>query len=209
MKMLNYEAHAGLGVIFPAKTFIVEGQADIYVISPGPLNDETVKELRSAQKTLHFIAPNNVHHLHLKKAKELFPDSNFYGPRRSMDKSGLSLMPLSELPGHDLQQFKIEGNKAMSETAFHNKHTNELILTDLIFNMRHEMNFVTKLVFKMAGVYHKVGTSRLIKMTIDNKKQFKQSLEQLLTLNPSKVYLNHGDAISGEVFRRHIESLTR
>lgn len=208
MKILEYTAHAGMGIIFRAKTFIIEGKENIYIISPCNLDSSIRNELEKSPKRLHFIAPNNVHNIHLSKVKEYFPKASFYGPKRSMKQSGVSLKDITELPKDDLKTVFIDGNKAISETCFFIKETNELIVTDLIFNMHHEMNFPTKLMMKVVGTYHKVGTSRLFKMAINDKEAFKKSLDELLDLEPKKIFVNHGEPLNLEEFQQHLKSLS-
>ncbi len=207
MRVLNYSVNAGLGVIFPAKTFIIEGESDLYIISPGPLNEEMIKELRKSNKTINFISPNNFHNMYLSYAKDLFPNANFFGPKRSMKVSEVDLKPLNELKQSELKQIQIKGHKTLSETCFYNINTKELILTDLIFNMRHKMNFMSKTAFIMAGTYHRIGTSRLVKLGINNKEQFKQSLIELSKLDTTSIYLNHGSKLTPDEFKQHIDQL--
>lgn len=208
MKIENYSANAGLGIIFPAKTFIIEGEDNIYIISPGPLSDNVVNNLKSINKEKHFIAPNNFHNLYIATVKKEFPDANLYGPKRAMEKSGVELKPISELPDSDIKSYKINGNKSLSEYVFYLIKSKELIITDIIFNMNHQMTLPTKLMFKLVGVYHRIATSKLVLKSIDDKAAFNDSLKELLNLKPQKIYLNHGDELSHEDFEKHIKSLT-
>lgn len=207
MKIIEYKAHAGFGIIFPAKTFLAETESQIYIISPGPLNEDVMSKLSKTSKKINFIAPNNVHNMYLKQAKENFPKANFYGPKRSQKQSGVELLPTKSLPQDDIETIFIGGNKAISETCFFLKTTKELILTDLIFNMHHKMNFPTKMAMKMAGTYQRLGTSRLFLSAINDKEAFKRSLKKLLSLDPEKVYVNHGEALTKEQFENHVKKL--
>ena len=205
MKIQNYKANAGFGVIFPAKTFIYEGELDVYLVSPGPLDEQCKKEIVSLNKNIHIIAPNNFHHMHIKKAKESFPLANFYGPKRAQTMSEVELINTSELPDRDLKSINILGHKTLGETCFYIDKIKTLIITDLIFNMHHKMNLASKLTFMLVGCFHKLGMSKLIKRTIDDNDVFRESLQGLLKFPFEQVLINHGDSLSRDEFVQFIE----
>ena len=207
MKIVNYTANAGFGIIFPAKTFIKEFDNDIYIISPGDLSDSDINELRNSNKALHFIAPNSFHNLYLKKMHKQFPGASFYGPKRAQEQSRIKLDRSENIPTHDLSVFPINGIPALKESFFYFKKSKELVITDLVFNMHHKMNLATKLAMKLAGTYHKLGTSRLVKSSIKDKQEVLNSLAMIKELEVEKVYLNHGDNISFQELKIHLESL--
>lgn len=197
--ILHYTA-GGAGVIFPAKTFIIEEDTSFIIISPGPLTPDVITKFKNTTKELVFIAPNNFHNLHLKAMYDLFPKAKFYGPKRAAKASGVSLENTKKFSAPNIENIFIQGNSSLSETCFFYKPEKKLIVTDLFFNMNHEMNLMTKLVMKMAGTYKKVATSRIIKFTTDDKLLFKQSLQTLSHLDIDEVIPNHGDSISKEMF---------
>jgi hypothetical protein len=202
MEIINYEAHAGFGVTFPAKTFLIQDSKSYFIISPCDLPKETIDLLLESNKVINFISPNNFHNLHIKKMKELFPNSKFYGPKRSAKQSGVELNNSKHLSSEDIEFIYLEGNNTLSETCFYHKPSKTLIITDLFFNMKHEMNISTKLAMLMAGTYKKLGTSRIIKLSIKDKKAFKDSLNYILSLPIEKVVPSHGDPIDKQEFKR-------
>ena len=122
-----------------------------------------------------------------------------------MKVSGVDLTPISELPNHELRAIPIKGNKTLAETCFYDVRSKELFITDLVFNMNHKMNFATKVAIKMAGAYHKVATSRIIKFSTKDKEAFKKSLSELLELKLDKVYVNHGDPLTKSELEKHFK----
>lgn len=206
IKIIPYTANAGLGLIFPAKTIIIQ-EDNTYIISPGPLQ---IKDVPNVGK-IHFIAPNGFHHFHLAHMKKLFPSASFYGPKRAMRQSGVELLPLSDLNNNKdhIKLISIHGHKTLAETCFYYEHSKTLIVTDIFFNLNHEMSLASAMWFKLFGVYHQVATSKLLQLTMNNKGQFYNSLNQLLDFPFETIILNHGDSISRDEFIQYLNNLKR
>ncbi len=207
MKIFNYQAKAGFGVIFPTKTFVIEVNDKTLIISPSQIiaEDKSFRDLK--HKDLIFIAPNNFHHMHLKTMKDIFPQAKFYGPKRSSRVSGVNLEDLNNLKLKEIKIIKLKGLKNLSESVFYLKQEKILIVTDLIFNMHHHMNLPTKLAMKLAGTYHKMGTSRLVLHSIKDKSIFKETLKELRELDVKEVIPSHGESISQETFHKWISEM--
>ncbi len=199
LTIFPYEAHAGLGVIFPAKTFALESESEIYLISPNSTNPKLLKYLKDSKKKLYFIAPNNFHNMHLKPLNDLF-EGEFYGPKRASIKSGVKLKKLEELNVKGMTIIPINGAKKLAEVAFYIEELKTVIITDLFFNMYHKMNFSTKMAMKLAGTYHRLGTSRLLKSIINDPKEFIKSIQTLNNLKFDFIIPNHGDKVDKETF---------
>lgn len=206
LEIVKYSANAGLGVIFPAKTFIINGAQSVYIISPCDLELSITKELNSLGKKLYIIAPNNFHNLHLATMQMAIPKAEFFGPKRSAEQSGVELSNTKNLTQEDIKTVFIKGNNTISETVFFHLSSKTLIITDLLFNMHHKMNISTKLAMKLAGTYQKLGMSRALKMSIKDKVAFKKSLLSLLELPFERVIPNHGMEISKEDFTRFVKN---
>jgi hypothetical protein len=206
LKIVTYNANAGMGIIFPSKTFIINAPQSIYIISPCDLEMDTIKELNSIDKEIYVIAPNNFHNLHLATVKMAIPKATFFGPKRSAQQSGVELENTKDLIQEDLTTVFIKGNNTISETVFYHMASSTLIITDLLFNMHHKMNLQTKLAMKMAGTFHKLGMSRALKLSIKDKVAFKKSMLSLLDLPFKKVIPSHGNEISREDFTEFIKN---
>lgn len=199
IEILHYKA-GGAGVVFPAKTFIIEEDTSFVIISPGPLNSQAIDRLSKTKKELVFIAPNNFHNLHLRSMHDIFPNAKFFGPKRAAKVSTVSLLAMEDFSSPNIETIYIEGNNSLSETCFYYKPEKTLIITDLFFNMNHEMNLMTKMTMKISGAYKKLATSRMIKFSTKDKNLFNQSLQRLAALDFTEVIPNHGDSISKEIF---------
>jgi hypothetical protein len=134
---------------------------------------------------------------------DTFPNAKFYGPKRAAEVSGVPLLNIKEFSSPNIETIYIEGNNSLSETCLYYKPKKTLIVTDLFFNINHDMNMMTKMAMKMVGTYKKLATSRMIKFSIKNKDLFNQSLKRLADLDFTEVIPNHGDSISKEIFIRN------
>ena len=205
IQTIPYSASPGFKIALPAKTIAIHDEENI-IISPGPLEKDFVEELIQTKKPLIFVAPNNFHHFHIAAMKKLAPDAKFYGTKRASLQSTTELIPLSEFKSHCLKAFSIDGIPSLRETVFYHEKTKALIITDLVFNMHHKMNFSTRLFTMLAGTYHKCNMSRLVKMSVKDKALLRSSLEEVFKLDFNEVILNHGEDISKEVFIETLES---
>ena len=147
IEILHYKA-GGAGVVFPAKTFIIEEEKSILIISPCLLNEETTDRFKNTTKELIFIAPNNFHNLYLKSMYDLFPNAKFYGPKRAAKVSGVKLQNIEDFSSPNVETVYIQGNPSLSETCFLYKPNKTLVVTDLFFNMNDEMSIMTKMVMR-------------------------------------------------------------
>ena len=206
LKTIPYLVKAPLGVEFPCKSVLINEGEKLVIISPGNFDELTAREIKNIDSSPVMVAPNNFHNSFLAPTKELFPDSAFYGPKRAAKTSGVELKPLKELELKSVQKIKIRGNKALGETCFFHQDSKTMIATDIVFNMRHQMNFSSKIVFALAGTKNKVAFSRLVLKTVDDKKAFNESLRSLLNYPFEKLIVAHGEDVTREEFERLLES---
>lgn len=204
LKIINYNARVIPGVTFPSKSFVIENENQLVVISPCDFEEKEMAHLRSSTKNLIFIAPNNFHNLYLKKMKDLFPKASFFGPKRAQNQSGVELMDPKGLKIKDVHLFHINGNRTLKETCYYHVPSKTLLVTDLVFNMRQPMNLATKAMTTLSGTYHKLAISRAIKFSISDKTKFCESLKELLDLDIEKVIPAHGESIDAQEFKRLI-----
>ncbi len=199
--VFEYDANAGFGVVFKSKSILIKGESFDYIVSPKNFTKEEMAIFSNDEARLIFIAPNNFHNLYLKVMKEKYPNAQFFGPKRRAKQSGVELKNTKNLPsGNDLIPIYIAGNNTLAETCFFHEASKTMIITDLLFNMHHKMNFPTMMAMKLAQTYKCLNMSRLLRSSIKDKKKFKISLNQLLEYPFETVILNHGDNITREQF---------
>lgn len=66
--------------------------------------------------------------------------------------------------------------------------------------MTHKMNLPMKIMMTCAGTLGKLGTSRVIKLSIKDREAFRKSIKYLTDLDIEEVIPNHGDSISKTEF---------
>jgi len=202
-----YVANTGLGIKFTAKSVLLKTDKQLIIISPANFDEEMINSIKESKLEKVFIAPNNFHNLNIKKMKETFPDAQFFGPKRSEQQSGVKLTRNRELNiSNEITPIMIDGNFKLNETCFYHAPSESLVITDLLFNMHHKMNFSTKLALTCAGAYHKLGMSRFLQMTINDKEKFKTSLNSLFDYPFKRVILNHGENITREELKNFIQN---
>lgn len=205
IQIIPYSASPGLNITLPAKTIVIHDEENI-IISPGPLSKTFVEELIQSKKPLIFVAPNNFHHFHISAMKEIAPNARFYGTKRASLQSKTELTPLNDFKSPCLKSFQIQGIPSLKETVFYHEKTKALIITDLVFNMHHKMNFSTGLFTRLAGTYHKCNMSKLVRLSIKDKDLLRSSLDCVFNLDFNEVILNHGEDISKEVFIKTLKN---
>lgn len=201
-----YEAHPGFGIIFPTKTIIIEEENQIVTISPCDLSLEETDRLTNSGKKLIFIAPNSFHNLHIATMKRKFPNAEFFGPKRAALMSKVNLKRTSTFQSTDIECYSIEGVKNLAETCFYHRPSKTLFVTDIFFNMNHKMNLASRVAFTIVGVYHKLATSKAVKLSIKDKSKFTDSLKKLSSLEIEKVIPSHGDSINKQEFDAWVNS---
>ncbi len=198
----EYSAKIMPGVHFPVNTSFIELEKnELAVISPGPFEQKMIQEIISKYSTVYCIAPNALHHKHLKNFNNIFPEINIYGPSTLTKKqpwlSGkiLSLDLLAEKLKNQVSFFPILGNPLLDETVFYCHQSKSLIITDLFFNMRDPMPLGRKCILGLVGARNKIAQSKLVKKSIKNKEAYAHSVKPLGKLDCERIIVGHGHIV--------------
>ena len=70
-----------------------------------------------------------------------------------------------------------------------------LIVTDLVFNMK-DCSFFTKFVLRAVGAHGKLAQSRLVKLMIDDKDAFTESIRSLAQMEAQSLIMAHGSILN-------------
>lgn len=197
---MTYASRPGLGVELPAKSILINEQ-ELYIISPMKFSEKTVVEIKKINPAPVFIAPNNFHHMHLGYVREHFPEAYFYGPSGAAKKARMELRSIECLDFKGaLVPRQIKGNSMLEETCFYHPASKSLIVTDVLFNLDHEMGLMSRIFLTMAGTYHKLNFSRLVTSTAKDKEAFYASVFGLLEFPFERIIVGHGRDVSREEF---------
>ena len=208
----SYRTKIGLGIVFPASTWIVRFEDQLALISPGPIDHALDTELRALGSVTAIIAPNLFHHFYLRSAKERYPAASLLAPPGLAEKKGLNAD--GEIPGQlapfdkVLEAELLAGAPKCNEVMFLHRSTRTLLVTDLIFNMPRGDNLITDLVLRSTGARGKPASSRLMKFLVRDRQAAARSVNRVLSWEFDRVLVNHGEAICGGASRRLRDALS-
>ncbi len=206
----DYKARLMLGVYFPVRSTLIElSNNELLAISPGPLEIDVLNELNNRYQTIHCIAPNLFHHLHLQHITNTLPTANIFGPSALIQKQPWlkdRLQNINQL-ATSLQTglifIPVNGCSFLSETLVYHPSSKTLVITDLLFNMRKPQAITTRCLLTMVGAYNKTAQSRLIRKSITDPQAYKNSLSSLTNLRIDRIVPAHGDIITGKAQVEH------
>lgn len=205
IEFYDYTTKSPTGVTFPCRSFLIRENDKLVVISPANFDSQKIQEIKSFDPSIDFISPNNFHNVNIGKMKNLFPNANFFGPKRSAKQSNIELRPIKEFESESITSIKIDGHKMMSETAFFHIPSKTMIVADLFFNVRKQLDFISNIVLAITGTKSKMGISNLIKISRSNKELFKQSAYSLLDYPFERIAPAHGEIATKEEFKEMLE----
>ncbi|RAP32057.1 hypothetical protein DID76_01435 [Candidatus Marinamargulisbacteria bacterium SCGC AG-414-C22] len=189
------------GLEFGNRMTVIKCHDDsLFVHSPIILDDHALTELNNFGTVTYIIAPNLLHHLYLDAFVKLFPNAKVFGVHGLQKKvKNISFSYLEdETEGfgwdNDIDTYKLHGMPLFNEHIFYHKATQTLLVTDLLFNIQNKKGF-SKFMFKLYGVYNKLGTTILFKSMIFNKPKFRKVIETIRQLPINHIVLSHGHNI--------------
>lgn len=193
------------GMPYTTRMTIVRLQnGEIWIHSPEQIVDGLLAEIQTLGEIKYLISPNKIHHLFIQDWIQLLPNAMaFSAPGLIEKRTDVTFYgELSDQPenqwNEDIDQLIFKGSKAMDEVVFFHKKSSTLILTDLIENF-HPDHFkgVKKTIANLTGIVSPNG-----KMPIDwrltfifGKKQARKSLNRMISWNPNKIIISHGEYI--------------
>ena len=183
-------------------TIIRLEDGNLFVHSPIALSKTIKGSIDVIGKPKFIIAPNTMHHLFLKQFYYQYSDTEFYivpGLRKKLlDLSfAKDLVDKTDYPlSKEIKQHNVMGIPKLEEVVFLHPRSKTLVLTDLAFYITSENHLVTRLFFRLNGVYDKFGPSRIFKhLILKNKSEFKRSLDYILTWDFESIIISHGKLI--------------
>lgn len=167
----------------------------LLIHSPTKINALTLNEVKEIGEVSFIVTPNNFHGLFAEEWRREFPDAKYYSAKKG-DSGALALEDLmSEIGNEEIGILKVEGAPKVNEYALVHKKTSTLILTDLAFNIQHDVSMWSKVFFKLNGALGKFGPSKLMKTMISDQAALKQSIDRLLASDIKRIIVSHGDVV--------------
>jgi len=188
-----------MGLHLGARTSIVRlGSGGLWVHSPGPLDEQLIKEINALGSVQALVAPNAMHHLYLNQHVRTFSDARLYLspalPSKLKDLSDYVVLAeeTPELWRNDLQQHIVGGLPKIQEVVFFHSGSRTLFLTDLAFNIRNSPSWFTRLFMRLNGGYDRFGPTRLFRSFVKDRAALRGSLTYIQNWDFDRVIVTHG-----------------
>jgi hypothetical protein len=149
------------------------------------------------------VAPSLLHAVGVTKASAQFPFATLWGSEGVEGKypdlawkiiAGGAGWPYREV----LEPFALRGMPSVNEIVFYHRPSKTLIVTDLCFNMVGVKGLAARLVLQAFGTYNRLGVSRLFVSLIKDRRAFKESVQDILSLEFNRIVVSHGAIVEGD-----------
>jgi hypothetical protein len=173
----------------------------LFLHSPVALDDTLRAWLPSLGTPRYAVAPNLFHHLFVGDYRDAFPQMQLYAaPGLAKKRPDLTIdATLSDEPppqwAEQLDQELFKGFPTVNEVAFCHRASRSLLTCDLAFNLGPEAPFATRMVFRLAGAYGRLGPTRLEKLLIRDRAAARGSIERILGWDFDRVVVTHGTVL--------------
>jgi hypothetical protein len=189
------------GLHLGTRTTLIKTADGIWVHSPGPLVGGIKEEIESLGPVAHIVAPNTMHYLYFEENKLAFPAATGWAGRGLRKKApGLPadrhLEEGEHWGGPDLIALNVGGIPMLQETVFYHATSRTLVVTDLVFNLRHSDHWPTRVAMKLNGAYGKLTPSRLFRHVIaSDKRALGNSIARIQQWDIERIIMGHGDIL--------------
>jgi len=167
--------------------------------SPVPATKELVREINSLGVVTYLVAPNKLHHLYLGEWQRAYPEASTYvAPGLETKRADLTITGiLGDEPEPEwkdvLDQVLVGGFPFANEVVFFHRPSSTLIATDLAFNIHANSPPMTRLFFRLAGIYERLAPTLLERLAVRDRTAFRQSLERILEWPFERIVVAHGE----------------
>ncbi|MGD0680070.1 MAG: hypothetical protein ABSC94_32210 [Polyangiaceae bacterium] len=203
------------GLLLPSRATIVRlGDGALVLHSPLAIDDATARRIGALGDVRFLLAPNCLHWMFLKAAKERYPKARIFGAPGVEKKLGA--LPFEPLPeaghigaiGEDLHLERVQGVPFMSEHAMFHQRSRSLIVTDLLFNVHHCRNFMMNLFLRLVGAHNKTAQSRIWRLLVKDRAAAARSVSKILRWDFEHLVVAHGDVVSDDARERARRALS-
>jgi hypothetical protein len=192
------------GVKMPVRMTAVRlPRGGLVVHSPLALTDGRLVSVARVAAVEYLVAPSCRHHRFVGPWVARFAGAKLYGApglgRKRKDLRLAGVLGEEDPPpwAAVLDQILIEGAPGINETVFLHRPTGSLIVTDLLFNIVHPANLVTRLTLAVTGTSGRLAMSRLWRRYTKDRKALKASVERVLAWDFQRILPAHGDIVEG------------
>ncbi len=182
------------GVHIPLRSLYVASRR--VLISPvGGAAENTVLPTVEA-----LVAPSLLHHKHLADARRAAPYAALWGPpglaEKLPDIGEVNVLGRDPWPFSDELDFElIEGAPKRNEVVFFHRASATLYTADLVFNMRGDAGWLSKLTFRALGIYQRFAMAKPWTHWVKDRGAFLESIDRVLSWPFDRIVMAHGDIV--------------
>ena len=187
------------GFALPLRSTLLRLQrGGLVVVSPNDVTDEVALQIDALGPVEHIVAPNRLHHLFVKKAALRWPDARVHiAPGLEMKRPGLPFhhtLGDGALPA-EIETVLLGGAPALSETVFLHRPSRTLVVTDLVFNVRTPVGFLTPMILWLVGVHRGLAQSRALRFMTTDRVEAEKTARLILAMDFDRLVMAHGEPI--------------
>ncbi len=195
-------------------TIVRLADGGLWLYSPVEIDDRLAAQLAELGGVAHIVAPNRYHHLFAGGAKQRYAQAALWAapglPEKRRDLAFDGVVSAADARWHgQLDAIVLTSVPKFNEVVFLHRASRTLICADLIFNIRRDDSFGTRLLYRMLGVYGRAAQSWYFRKSIDRTAVGPQ-LDALLAWDFDRICMSHGDVLEGgahEVFAQVVRPL--
>jgi hypothetical protein len=167
--------------------------------SPIAATPDLVREVSALGTVAYLVAPNKLHHLFIGDWQQACPDAAVYvAPGLDTKRDDLKIAGIlgdEPEPGWKdvVDQVFLSGFPFANEIVFFHRPSTTLIATDLAFNVGDSSPPLTRLFFRLAGIFGRLSPTLLERALVRDRTAFGDSLKQILDWPFDRVVVAHGD----------------
>lgn len=171
---------------------------EVLVHSAGPLREHNLEAIRELGEVKWLMEGSRLHDTFAPRLRAAFPDAQYLLPD-GFPLSAEQLAPattLGEVPAEwtgEVEVIPVAGMPRLAEHALIHRPSRTLVLTDLVFNLAWEPGEKIPFFLRwISGFRSFPGTSRLVKLCVQDKTAVRQSLERIMVEEFDQVVVGHG-----------------
>jgi hypothetical protein len=187
-------------VVLPLRCTAVRTTRGTVLISPVDFSAAQLEKIRAFGKVAALVAPNLLHHVHMKSAARHFPEADVWGAP-GIDKK-VKDIKWDHIFGRDpwpfqneLEALTIEGLPKINETVFLHNASRTLVVTDFCFNLKRPRGWASAVMLRVLGVYKKFAVSKLQLRFLKDRAAMMASVKKIQEWDFDRLVMAHGEVL--------------
>ena len=204
-----------MGLQFGAQMAVVKlNSGDLFLYSPIKLDAELKKALDALGPVKFILAPNRMHHMFIADYTDQYPQAEVIGvrgldsKRRDIKFNRLLDENAAEPIAEEISHYCIAGAPTFNEVVCYHRPSKTLMVCDLLMNLQPPLNLLTRIYIKMFGKMGEPAVPKVVRLSVKDRQQFKESIEPILALDVERIVMGHGQPITSDGKRILRDSLS-